>query len=40
MIEVIYLGLVYKLIFEGALGKGKQLWINYISEILGYEVKI
>ena len=40
MIEIIHFGLVNNVpvILEGMPGQGKQLCINYISELLGYEV--
>ena len=40
MIEIIHFGLVNNVpvILEGMLGQGKQLCINYTSELLSYEV--
>ncbi len=40
MIEIIHFGLVNNVpvILEGMPGQGKKLCINYISELLGYEV--
>ena len=40
MVEIIYFGLANNvpLILEGMPGQGKQLCINYIAELLGYEI--